>query len=272
MEYTISLASVIGLAVNMLLGLLLSFGLLILLRILYKPAFKSFFVGALMTFVAGYALVQLVHMLVLSFPFGETISNNIWLYSLYVGIVTALVEETARLWSFRSMLKKNTDNDYNALMYGVGQGGAEAIWTLTLGMAANYLVAITIYQGNSAVFFQELTEEETELTILVLNELTQKPPVEIFMMGLERVAYLVMHVALSVIVWFSANKKYFVYKPYLLAIGLRFVFQFAVTLLPLTELSIVLVECIVCVIAAGCAVVAWLLWKREHVPTPVVED
>lgn len=271
MEYSISLASVIGLAVIMLMGVLLSFGLFAYIRIRYKAKALPFFAGCLMTLVAGFMLMQMVHIIVLSGKFGEFVENNIWIYSLYVAVVSALVEESCRLWTYRSMLRKKLDNDYNAMMFGAGQGGGEAIWMLTISMAANYLVAVTIYQGHSDYFFQDLTEAETNLTIMVLDELTQKPPVEIFMMGVERIGYTVMHIAMAVIVFFSANKKYMDWKFYFIALGVRFGFQFVATLVPLTGMHCVVSSLIICACSAVCAVVAWKIWQEEHVPMPEPE-
>ena len=273
MEYTISLASVIGLAVIMLMGVLLSLGLFAVIRMRSRPKAKAspFFVGMLMAFTSGFMLLQIVHMISLSGTVGDVIVGNKWLYALYMGLSTALVEETCRLWTYRATMKKRTDNDYNALMFGAGQGGAEALWMLTLSMAANYLVAVTIYQGHSEYFFQDLTAEETEKTIEILNQLTQKPAIEIFMMGVERIGYSLMHISLAVIVFFSANKKYMVMKPYVIALVTRFVFQFVATLLSQTNIHCVAFALVVCACGAGCAVVAWKVWKREHVPMPEPE-
>lgn len=268
MEYTISLASVVGLAVIMLIGVLLSLGLFAYLRFRFRPNASPFFAGMLMTFVAGFMLTQIFNICVLSGRVGEVIESNIWLYSLYIGVSSALVEETCRLWTYRGLLRKQLTNDYNALMFGAGQGGGEAIWLLTIQMAANYLVAVTIYQGNSSYFFQDLTSEEWELTVLVLDQLTQKPPVEIFMMGVERIGYSVMHVALAVVVFFAANKKYMDWKFYWIALGTRTGFQFLVTLVPLLGANSVFSALTSCVCGAACAVVAWKIWSREHVPLP----
>lgn len=266
MEYTISLASVVGLAVIMLIGVLLSLGLFAVLRFRFKPNASAFFAGTLMTFVAGFMLTQICNICVLSGSLGETIESNIWLYSLYIGISAALVEETCRLWTYRGLLRKQLTNDYNALMFGAGQGGGEAIWMLTIQMAANYLVAVTIYQGNSAYLFQDLTSEEWDLTVLVLDQLTQKPAIDIFMMGVERIGYSVMHIALAVVVFFAANKKYTDWRFYWIALGIRFGFQFLVTLVPLLGANSVISALTTCVCGAACAVAAWKIWMQEHVP------
>lgn len=271
MEYTISLGSVIGLGFLLLMGVLLSFGVFAYIRIRHKAKALPFFAGCLMTFVAGFMLMQIVHIVVLSGKFGEIVENNIWVYSLYFAVASALVEESCRLWTYRSMLRKKLDNDYNAMMFGAGQGGGEAIWMLTISMAANYLVAVTIYQGHSDYFFQELTKEETQLTIMVLDQLTQKPPVEIFMMAVERIGYCVMHIAMAVIVFFSANKKFMDWKFYFIALGVRFGFQFVATLAPLLNLHCVASALIICAASVVCAVVAWKIWQDEHVDLPEPE-
>lgn len=271
MEYTISLATVIALGVNMLLGLLLSVGIFLFLRFKYKAAAKPFFIGVLVFIVASYMLMQMIHMAVQEFPFGTAIMENPWLYGLYMGVVTALIEETIRLWMYRGILRQNLDNDYNAMMYGAGLSGTEAIISLILGMIMNYLVAVVIFQGNSAMLLEGLTGTELESAKLTLDELTQKPAVDIFMMGVERIAYVMMHMAISVVVWFAANKRDIVYWPYLLALGLRFVYETVVTLLAALELPSVLVQCVAIALAVGCVIAARIIWKREHVAVPVEE-
>ncbi len=267
-EYTISGFTVAAFAVNMLLGVLLSFGLMLWCRIRFRANFKPFFIGVVACLVAGYMLMQIVHMAFMEFPFSEAVMANPWLRALYMGISTALVEETARLWLCRSMLRKQHGNDFNGLMYGIGQGGAEALYLLNLGMAINYLAAFLIYRGEASVLLEGLEGEDLTMALEKLELLTTTAPLDIFMMGLERIHYSIMHIALSSIVWFCVNQRFMTLKPYALALVLRVVYQGVITLLSALEMPSAVTQCVGLVLSLGCAAAAVWVWKRHHVPAP----
>lgn len=82
-----------------------------------------FFIGCAVMLVFALILESAVHQIVFGSSTGETIRNNIWLYTLYVGLIAGLFEETGRFIAFKTVLRKKRDKDVNALMYGAGHSG-----------------------------------------------------------------------------------------------------------------------------------------------------
>ena len=74
------------------------------------------------------------HRIVLSLPAGSVIKGSIWLYALYGGFMAGLFEETGRYLAFSFALKKYRAKNVNALMYGAGHGGFEAVVVVGLTM------------------------------------------------------------------------------------------------------------------------------------------
>ena len=73
----------------------------------------------------------------ISFGVPIVIRGNIWLYALYGGLMAGLFEETGRYLAFSFALKKYRAKNVNALMYGAGHGGFEAIVIVGLTMINN---------------------------------------------------------------------------------------------------------------------------------------
>lgn len=269
MDFTIGLASVIALGVDIALGLALPVGAFLLLHKKYEAHWKPFLVGCIVALLGGFMLVQMLHTIILSAPgIGMVLQGNPWLYSLCYGLLVTLIEETARLWMFRTQVRDLRENDYNAWMFGAGQGGLEALCLLSVGMLGNYLMALAIYQGQLPMMIENSTAEELENARATLTELTQKPVIDILMLGVKRISFTAVYMAMSVLVWFAAKDRQIRFPLFLAALGLRFVFQFAVTVMEEIKLPAVAVQGCACVLAAGCIAVAAAVWKREHVPTP----
>ena len=70
-------------------------------------------------------LEQLLHVLVIQLC-GLKAQSRPWLYYVYAALAAAVFEETGRLIAMKFWMKKWLDFP-NALMYGIGHGGVEAI-------------------------------------------------------------------------------------------------------------------------------------------------
>jgi uncharacterized membrane protein YhfC len=85
----------------------------------------------------AFVLEQIVHSIVLTSPAGTKIQGSIWLMALYGGLMAGLFEETGRFLAFKTILRSKRNNDANALMYGAGHGGFEAMMILGITMISN---------------------------------------------------------------------------------------------------------------------------------------
>ena len=137
----------------MALAALFAFAVPIVLLIYYKrkgAEILPFFIGCAVFVLFALILEALMHQLVLKvLPVGEKIMGNTLLYALYGGLAAGVFEETGRYLAFRTVLKKRLGNDRNALMYGAGHGGIEAILLLGFAYISNIVMSVLINAGQT---------------------------------------------------------------------------------------------------------------------------
>lgn len=269
MNYTISLASLVSIGADMLIGVLVPLILFFLFRKKYKCATKAFLEGSMVAVLISFLLKQIIHGAVLSTGFGAAIMANGWLYGLYSGLVSSLLEESARIYVFKKRLAEFTDNDYNALMFGAGHGGIEAVYLLVVCMISSMQAAIMIYTGNAEVLYYGLEGEAREVAIQAVEKMVSVNPITFLMMAVERCAAILMHISLSVIIWFGVqNTGKDRWKLYGMAVGLHVLLEAVAPVLNQYFESVILVEVAIWLVAIGGAAAATYVWKQEHVEVP----
>lgn len=267
MEYTISIWSLITIGVDIALGFIIPFGLYFVFKNLFKCVKKAFFEGMTMAIIVGLLLKQLIHSLVLSTSVGDVILNNGWLYGLYAGLVSALLEESVRIFAFRKRLGDYQSHDFNALMYGAGQGGAEAIYSLVVCLASTMQAALLIYRGQAEVMYYELDGEALESSLAAVEQLCAVHPVTFLSYAVERCAVVVMHMSLSVLMWFGIKKGGNTFwRMYAASIVLHVLLEMVAPVLNQYGANLWIVELGICLAAAVCAVAARIVWKQYHRP------
>lgn len=165
-----------------------------------------FFVGCASFFVFAMLLEQLTHMLVLRSmgSVSQMIQDNLVLYALYGGLAAGVFEETGRFLSMKYVMKKSLSYK-NALMYGAGHGGMEAVLILGMTSFNNLVSAVMI---NSGHLVSSLAEgSDVEAIISHLSPLWTLPAWQFFMGGFERIMAITLHIALSVLVYQAVRKK-----------------------------------------------------------------
>jgi len=203
--------------------------LLLLYFIFVKRRYLLAFIIGILTFTIFQVLTRLpLIQLVLpkmdwyfTFVYGYTT----W-YVLFLGITAALFEELGRFIMMRLFLKNNHSfND--ALVFGLGHGGIEAI--LFVGINALYIL----------ITFHGITGD----------------PLSMFFAGLERASTIVIHILWSVLVMKAIidHKRYYLY----LAIVMHAVLDSLVVLLQLNGMSFISIELIILAIAV--VSIGWLL-------------
>ena len=223
-----------------------------------------FFVGCAVFILFALILESLVHNIVLKgMPVGERIMGNTLLYALYGGLMAGLFEETGRFLAFKTVLKKRQGNDRNALMYGAGHGGAEAILLLGFAYASNLIMSLLINAGMADKLTAALTGDALAQTKAIFDTLTTTSPWTYLLAIVERCVAIVTHISLSVLVWFAAKKpgKFWLYP---LAILLHAVLDGALVILA-AHLPVTAVEGCLVLAAAVLALFARIVWKRNAV-------
>ncbi|MBQ6453310.1 MAG: YhfC family intramembrane metalloprotease, partial [Coriobacteriales bacterium] len=163
-------------------------------------------VGAAVFIVFALVLESLVHnAFLLHTGVGAKVYANPWLFAIYGGVMAGLFEETGRFTAFKTVLRKKQGNDANALTYGVGHGGCEAILLVGLSYISNIYLAVLINAGMADMLTAPLSGDLLEQMQAALDSLIYAPPMLFLAAGVERISAIFLHIALSVLVWFAAK-------------------------------------------------------------------
>lgn len=257
MTGTVSSLSIAFMAISCLISFGVPIALFIYLRVAKKADIYPFFAGCTVMLLFAFLLESGAHRVILSSPIGDTIRNNIWLYALYGGLMAGLFEETGRYLAFSFALKRYRAKNVNALMYGAGHGGFEAIVIAGLTMINNLVWSSLINSGNISAITGSLSGEALTQAEQSISLLTTTPSYHFLLGGIERVFAIVLHLALSVLVWFAAkwDGKLHLYG---IAILIHFAVDAISVILSQTGVNLVIVE-----IAVGIATVAAALYARK---------
>ncbi len=206
MSGTVPILSMIFMFLAGLSSIVLPILLFLWFKLKMKADILPFFVGCAVMLVFAFVLEASVHQVVLMHsPVGETIRGNTWLYALYGGLMAGLFEESGRFIAFRKGLKSRLNKDANALMYGAGHGGIEAVVVLGITNLNNLIYSVLINTGNTKILTGPLTGDlkaqvETAIQALITT------PSYLFLLGMvERIFAISLHIALSVLVWFAVK-------------------------------------------------------------------
>lgn len=246
---TVSAANIIG----MVFSLVVSVGLPIVLGIIvYKKTHakvSSCFIGAGIFVVFALILEQIMHTIVLAI--NPAFQSHTVLFGLYAALAAGLFEETGRLVAMKFFMKKNLDKG-NALMYGVGHGGVEAILLVGLTYVNNIVIAIMINAGTIQLSMSQLEPAMQKATYQQLQPLWMSPSYVFYMAGVERVAAVILQICLSVLVYkcVKTGQKKFIAG----AILLHFLVDFVTVVTAGFGMPMWAVEIEVVVIAA---IIAW---------------
>ena len=187
---------------------------------------------------------------------------------LYPGVGTAqsrilisLFEETGRYLAFSFALKKYRAKNVNALMYGAGHGGFEAIVIAGFTMINNIIWSVMINNGSISSMISSLPGDQAVQAQQSVTLLTTMPSYQFLLSGVERLSAIALHIALSVIVWFAVkwNGKLYLYP---MAILIHFAVDATAAILSRLGVNVILIEIVVAVLTAAAALFARRLWRE----------
>ena len=243
----------------------ISFGvpiaLFLYLRLVKKADIYPFFAGCTVMLLFAFILESGAHSLVLSSPAGSAIKGNIWLYAIYGGFMAGLFEETGRYLAFSFALKKYRAKNVNALMYGAGHGGFEAMVIVGLTMINNIVWSFMINSGRIAELTGSLTGDQLAQAQQSIGLLISTPSYQFLLGGVERLFAILLHISLSVLMWFAVKWEGKLYL-YPLAILFHFAVDAAAALLSGLGVNVVVIEAVVAVLTTAVAFFARRLWRE----------
>ena len=171
---------------------------------LKKGSMKYTFIGAGMFFLFAIILERLLHQVML-----PLVSGNVLLYTLYGALAAGIFEETARYISFRFLMKYSRSAE-NAVSYGLGHGGFEAIYLAGITSISVLMMAAEISSSGTAQMIQNFTggseavAEQLRAQLVGFSQMTIPTAlISVF----ERIVAMALHVSLSVLVMESVMVK-----------------------------------------------------------------
>ena len=247
-----------GIIFSLCISIALPVVLLIVVHKKTKARMAMAVIGAATFFLFAMVLEQILHAVVLGVG-GERITGNIWIYGLYGGLAAGLFEEVGRFVAMRFAMKKQL-NLPNALMYGVGHGGIEAILIVGLASVSNLVTSIMINAGTLEASLGALDQATKEATLTQLSALWTTPSYQFFLSGIERIVAVTLHIALSVLVFQAVKlgKKFYWFLAFAIHAGVDFA-----TVIAANYLNLVLVEVMLAVLVAGVVVLTVSLCRRN---------
>lgn len=250
----VPVASFITMGISAAISILLPVVLMILFNKKYGCKIGPCLLGAASFIVFALVLEQILHLIVLR-PDGAgniALASKPVLYTLYGCFAAGIFEETGRFVSF-NILKKKHSGVKTALSYGIGHGGIEAILLAGLSMITNIVLGMLINSGGISLLPAAIAESTSALITT--------SPFTFLASGIERLSAIIIHISLSVLVWYSVKDKRKRYL-YPAAIVLHALINVPAVLFQLGIMAnIVLLEALIFVLAVGLAFTAYKLHK-----------
>lgn len=215
----ISSLSMAGMIVSLVISFVFPLGIMLYLLIKRKAKISSFFIGCGVFLVFAFILESIFHSIVSNLT-GDFIRQNLFITAIYGGLCAALFEETGRFIAMKRFMKNKLTSD-NALMYGVGHGGIEAMIIVGLTEVTNIAISSMINAGQIDVLLNPLDESVRLETYNSLSSLWTTSSDLFFLAGIERVLAILGHIAMSYLVFMAV--KYAEKKCLAIAYGFHFI-------------------------------------------------
>ncbi len=245
---------------NMIVTTILVFGLPVaVVFILRKKGIVTAMLAGSMGFILGSQVFRTpIVQLILSSSVGEAIMDNPILYALLLGVSAAVFEFVGRLISMFYIRKRFSDKEH-IMAVGIGHGVIEAIFIVGLTYINNILLAMWINDGSVYNLVTETVTKEMIDSLIVT--MTTANPWIFLMAGLERMMTVVIHVALTFLVFQGLRSKK--YLPFFgVAIGAHALLDTMSALFSLWGVSIWLIELFVFAFMWLAVYVIVIFWKR----------
>lgn len=234
MNYTyepVSALAIAGMAVSGLTALLAPIVLFIVWKKRTKAKLSSFILGCVTFIFFALILESFFHKVVFSLT-GTSITGNMLLYALYGGLAAGIFEETGRHFAMKAGMKGNlkTLNKENAIMYGIGHGGIEAVLVCAISEISNVATSIAINKNGIGAVLSNVADTATRDSLYQqISVLWTYNGGVFFAAGIERLSAIAFHIGASYLVYKAVADRKAGY--YLLAVLLHTIMDAATLLL-----------------------------------------
>lgn len=194
--------SIIFMVISVLICILMPVILVIYFYKRHKASLLAVLIGALV-FVVSQLLIRIPLLSVLGkLQWYQDMSSNIYLIALFLGLTAGLFEEIGRYFAMKLFMKK-TLSWKNAVAFGIGHGGIEAIVLVGLTLV-NYIVMS--FMINSGAFDAMVAATlPAEVAAQIRSMLIDTPVINFLAGGYERMMTMVIQIAFSVMVLYSVK-------------------------------------------------------------------
>ncbi len=248
MTIQVPFSNMVAIATSLIICIGLPVALAIYVKWKEKVSIKSLFLGSASFIVSAMVLEQFFHSAVLGLT-GTLLTDNVFAYAVYGGLAAGLFEETGRLFTMKVLMKKNL-NKQEAIMYGVGHGGIEAMMIGGSICMSNLILARQINKGMMETLLS-VAEGEARVSLEQgLMQLVELPAWEFLLVGMERASAVILHICLSYIVYRAVKDHNM--KLYGLAILIHALVN-ALTVLASSVIPVILVEILLMAAVIGMA-------------------
>lgn len=263
---SISNTTILCLSISAILCFITPFLLLLFYRVKLKAKFAPFFIGAGVFILSVMVLESIFHSFFLGIsPMSDFLNNNVLAYTLYGCLSAGIFEETGRFLAFRFLSKKYPQKQ-NALMYGAGHGGIEAIFVGGLGAVSTLILALTLNSIGLEAYLKMMPSDMHTQVSLAMNTLIDSPSTLYLASGVERLIAILFHTCMSVFVYFSVVKPNLKYL-YPATILIHALFNVPAALYQKGIIqNILLLEVIILLFAGVVSVFTYRLYQSEKLP------
>lgn len=190
---------------------LVEIGLPVTLAVLLARRFKvawAVVLTGILTFIGSQVVhIPLLQVLPLLYKAGKisALPQNwpIWAYSLYMGAMAGLCEETARLIGFKA-LKNKAKGFTSALGLGIGHGGLESV--IVGGIVLTSLLTALLY-NSAAQLAHGVSQDEINAVQAQIASFWTTPWHLPLAGAVERITAISAHLIMSILVWKTAVQK-----------------------------------------------------------------
>ncbi|MBO4235569.1 MAG: YhfC family intramembrane metalloprotease [Firmicutes bacterium] len=204
----IPISSFVGIGIMIAGGILLPVIVCILWLKRTKEKFTTVLVGAATWFVFAIVLETIPKYFLFNpaTSIGRKVLGSVVLYTIVGALLAGVFEEVGRYIAFKTVLKKRTNKE-TGISHGIGHGGFEAMFLM--GYAGIQYIIFSVMINTGA--FQELISQ-TAATGIDVSSLEALPgqimsitPLTSIVSILERVFAMLLHVGLSIMVFFAVR-------------------------------------------------------------------
>ena len=141
-------------------------------------------------------------------PIGRKVLGSPALYTALGALMAGVFEETGRLVAFQTVLKKRRNRE-TAVSHGVGHGGMEAFFLLTVTGAQNLAYALLIRSGRFGELLEAAAAKGVDTAALeaLPAQLAALTPLSACLALGERVSGMLLHAGLSVLVFYACKRS-----------------------------------------------------------------